>query len=91
MQRSSVCGRTSGGPRQAGTNSVDSKPIDLPANDFARLAAIGPILRQFAVAAGLRINDAVSVRAADEHRTRAIQAIVTVELQLGVRAADAAS
>jgi hypothetical protein len=36
--------------------------IDLPVNDFVLLAAIGPILRQFSVASGLRTNHAVSAR-----------------------------
>jgi hypothetical protein len=36
--------------------------IDLPANDFVLLAAIGSILRQFSVASGLCANDAVSAR-----------------------------
>jgi hypothetical protein len=36
--------------------------IDLPANDFVLLAAIGPILRQFSLVSGLHTNDAVSAR-----------------------------
>jgi hypothetical protein len=47
---------------QAGSNRVDSNIIDLPANDFALLAAIGPILRQFSVVSGLRTNDGASAR-----------------------------
>jgi hypothetical protein len=47
---------------QAGSNRVDSNIIDLPANDFALLAAIGPILRQFSAVSGLRIDDDASTR-----------------------------
>jgi hypothetical protein len=36
--------------------------IDLPPNDFVLFAAIGPILRQFSVASGLRTNEDVSAR-----------------------------
>jgi len=44
------------------SNRVDSNIIDLPANDFALLAAVDPILRQFSVISGLRTNDDVSTR-----------------------------
>ena len=54
--------RISGLSPQAGSNRVDSNIIDLPANDFALLAAIGPILRQFSAVSGLRIDDDVSTR-----------------------------
>ena len=47
---------------QADSNRADSNIIDLPANDFALLAAIGPILRQFSAVSGLRIDDDVSTR-----------------------------
>jgi len=47
---------------QAGSNRIDSNIIDLPANDFALLAAVDPILRQFSVISGLRTNDDVSTR-----------------------------
>jgi hypothetical protein len=47
---------------QADSNRVDSNTIDLPVNDFALLAAVGPILRQFSVISGLRTNDDVSTR-----------------------------
>ena len=55
-------GRILGRSPQAGSNRVVSNTIDLPANDFALLAAIGPILRQFSVVSGLRIDDDVSTR-----------------------------
>jgi hypothetical protein len=55
-------GRILGLSPQAGNNRVDSNIIDLPANDFALLAAVDPILRQFSVISGLRTNDDVSTR-----------------------------
>jgi hypothetical protein len=50
-------GRILGLSPQADSNRVDSNTIDLAVNDFALLAAIGPILRQFSVVSGLRTND----------------------------------
>jgi hypothetical protein len=47
---------------QAGSNRVDSNIIDLPANDFALLAAVDPILRQFSVVSAPRTNDNASAR-----------------------------
>jgi hypothetical protein len=69
--------------------------MDLAKKDFCLLAAIGLILRQFSVASRLvsrrfargdlaAIRRATSVR--DCVRTRVIQTIVKVQLQLGVRA-----
>ena len=58
----SMYGRILGLSPQADSNRVDSNIIDLPANDFALLAAVDPILRQFSVISGLRTNDDVSTR-----------------------------
>jgi hypothetical protein len=52
----SMSGRLGWSP-QASSNRVVSNTIDLPVNDFALLAAIGPILRQFSVVSGLRTDD----------------------------------
>ena len=77
---------------QADSNRVDSNTIDLSVIDFPLLAAIGPILRQFSVISGLRTNDDASARELPmTDRTREIQSIVTVKLQLGVRAESSAS
>ena len=46
-----------------GSNRVSSNTIDLPINDFALLAAIGPVLRQFSVVSGLHTDEAVSADA----------------------------
>jgi hypothetical protein len=45
-------------PKPAATGLLEH--IDLLANNFAPLAAIGPILRQFSVASRLRTNDVVN-------------------------------
>jgi hypothetical protein len=55
-------GRILGLSPQADSNRVDSNTIDLPVNDFALLAAVDPILRQFSVISGLGANDDVSTR-----------------------------
>jgi hypothetical protein len=62
-------------------------------NDFGLIAAIGPILRQFIVTSGIgRTDDAASaydIAMKVEHAK--IQIIVTIEIQLTVRAAGSAS
>ena len=89
----SMYGRILGLSPQAGSNPVDSNIIDLPANDFALLAAIGPILRQFLVPSGIgRTDDAASAcDLAIRVEPVKIQIIVTIEIQLSVRAAGSAS
>jgi hypothetical protein len=62
-------------------------------NDFGLLAAIGPVLRQFTVTSGIgRTDDVVSAYGLAmriEHAKS--QIIVTIEIQLAVRAAGSAS
>jgi hypothetical protein len=63
-------------------------------NDFGLLAAIGPVLRQFSVTSGIGglTDDAVSAHGlAMKIEHAKIQIIVTIEIQLTVRAAGSAS
>jgi hypothetical protein len=44
-----ICEGVRGLSPQAGRNRVGANTIDLPENDFSRLVAIGPVLRQSSV------------------------------------------
>ena len=82
----SMYGRILGLSPQAGSNRVDSNIIDLPANDFALLAAIGPILHQFSAVSRLRIDDDVSTREQPMTIGHAKSVNSDGRAQLGVRA-----